>query len=81
MFYSRQCRKLFGGFAVAVHLRWPGAQKCGGSAVATCGCGPVLDKVVDVPFVVQCVDKVVDVPVVQVLVAPQVVDVLTVAVH
>ena len=35
------------------------------------GCGPLLDKVVDVPFVVQCVDKVVDVPVVQVLVVPQ----------
>ena len=66
---------------VAVHLRWPVVQNCGGSAVAICGCGPVLDKVVDVPFVVQCVDKVVDVPVVQVLVAPLVVDVLAVAVH
>ena len=51
----------------------------------------VLEKVVDMPVVfndrcsevpqVQCVDKVVDVPVVQVLVAPQVVDVLAVAVH
>ena len=29
------------------------------------GCGPVLDKVVDVPIVVQCVDMMVDVPVVQ----------------
>ena len=32
---------------------------------------PVLDKVVDLPIVVQCVDTVVDVPVVQVLVLPQ----------
>ena len=36
------------------------------------GCGPVLDKVVVVPVVLQCVDKVVDVPVVQVLVVPQI---------
>ena len=34
---------------------------------SSCGCGPVLDKVVDVPFVVLCVDKLVDVPVVQVV--------------
>ena len=34
------------------------------------GCSPLLDKVVDVSIVVQCVDKVVDVPVVQVLVLP-----------